>query len=124
MAMPLPRLRWNYLQFTYAALALLGLVVTWYWNIQFMLERGGVFSVVDFIKGGYANTASTSLSNDILVAGHAFFVWSFWEAKRLNMRGWWKYVVVTFVIAFAVAFPLFLFDRERQLAATKAGQRT
>lgn len=108
------------LQWTYLTLSLVGMVVTWYFNILFMMERGGVFSVVDFVAGGYANLASTSLSNDILVAGNTFFVWSFVEARRLNIRGWWFFFVITWVLAFAVAFPLFLFIREQKLAEARS----
>src|SRR5690606_13824714 len=43
-------------------------------------------------------------------------VWSFVEARRLGMRTWWLYVAITFVVAFAVAFPLFLLARDRRLA--------
>lgn len=37
------------------------------------------------------------------------------EARRLRMRAWWAYVVATFMIAFACAFPLFLLMREAHL---------
>ena len=108
------------LQWTYLSLALFGLVGTWYFNIQFMNEHGGVFKVVDFVKGGYANNASTSLSNDIIVVGHAFFAWSFFEAKRLEIRGWWIYVALTFVIALAVMFPLFLMVRDQKVTQAES----
>jgi hypothetical protein len=37
------------------------------------------------------------------------------EARRLEMRNWWVDLLVTFVIAFAFSFPLFLLMRERKL---------
>jgi len=101
----------------YAGLAAVGLIATWYFNLRFVAEAGGTFAVVDFVRAGYANDASSSLSNDLLVGVAAFLVWSFAEAHRLGMRRWWLYPVVTFGIAFACAFPLFLFFRERRLAA-------
>jgi hypothetical protein len=104
-------------QMVYAALAAIGLVVTWYFNLQFMSESGGSFSAVEFVRAGYANSASSSLSNDLLVGIAAFTIWSFAEARRLGMRHWWIYPVLTFGVAFAFAFPLFLFVRERRLAA-------
>jgi len=104
-------------QMVYAALAAIGLVATWYFNLQFMSESGGSFSAVEFVRAGYANSASSSLSNDLLVGTAAFTIWSFAEARRLGMRHWWIYPVLTFGVAFAFAFPLFLFVRERRLAA-------
>jgi len=104
-------------QMVYAALAAIGLVATWYFNLQFVSESGGSFSAVEFVRAGYANSASSSLSNDLLVGTAAFTIWSFAEARRLGMRHWWIYPVLTFGVAFAFAFPLFLFVRERRLAA-------
>ena len=36
------------------------------------------------------------------------------------MRNWWAYIAVTFLVAFACAFPLFLFMRERRLEAMQS----
>jgi hypothetical protein len=104
-------------QVAYAALAAIGLVATGYFNLRFMAESGGTFSAVEFVRAGYANSASSSLSNDLLVGTVAFTIWSFAEARRLGLRHWWIYPVLTFGVAFALAFPLFLFVRERRLAA-------
>jgi len=102
------------LQIFYGLCAIAGVVVTMYFNIQFVQEHGG-FSAWTFITENYVNHASASISNDLLVVVVAFLVWSFVEAKRLNMRHWWAYVVLTFVVAIAFALPLFLLNRERKL---------
>ncbi len=107
----------SFRQGIYAALAVAGLISTWFFNLQFMAEAGGSFPVLEFVRGGYANSAAASLTNDLLVALLSFLVWSFVEARRLAIRHWWVYVVITFGIAFAVAFPLFLLVRERRLIA-------
>ena len=110
-------------QLVYAALAAIGLVATWYFNLQFMSESGGSFSVVDFVAASYANSASASISNDLTVGVIAFLVWSFHEARRIGMRHWWIYVVLTFAIAFACAYPLFLFMRERRMTTQQSELR-
>jgi len=104
-------------QIAYLVLAVVGLCATWFFNLRFMAESGGAFDVVAFVRAGSANSASSSLSNDLLVACTAFLVWSFAEVRRLGMRRWWVYPVLTFGIAFAFAFPLFLFLRDRRLQA-------
>lgn len=102
-------------QVIYGLLAIAGLVATWTFNLQFMAQHGS-FSVGEFIAGGYANPAASSLSSDLTVGVLAFLVWLVAEARRLRMRRAWAYVVVTFGVAFAFAFPLFLLMRERRLA--------
>ncbi len=102
-------------QLVYIGLTIIGLVATWYFNIKFTMECGGVFSISKFLAGAYANSASSSISNDLSVAVIVFLVWSYSEAKRVRMRHWWIFPVVTFLIAFACAFPLFLLFRERRL---------
>ncbi len=102
-------------QVFYAGLVAVGFALTWYFNMKFVSAAGGSFSVVDFVAACYANNASSSISNDIAVASVAFLVWSFTEARRLGMRMWWAYVVITFAVAFACSFPLFLLMRERRL---------
>jgi hypothetical protein len=101
-------------QIVFGLAALTGIGVTWYFNIQHILHYGG-FSVVQFLTDSYANAASSSISNDILIAVFTFLFWSYFEARRLAMRSWWAYPLLTFGIAVAFAFPLFMLMRERAL---------
>ena len=103
-------------QMVYAIAAVVGLCVTWYFNLQHMQLHGG-FDLVRFVSDCYVNAAAASISNDLLVIVFAFLFWSFFEARKLGMKHWWAYFVLTFSIAIAFAGPLFLFMRERRLAA-------
>ena len=85
----------------------------------FMAEHGS-FDISTFIAGGYANPAAGSLSADLTVAFVAFLVWLPAEARRVGVRHWWIYAVLSCTVAFAFAYPLFLFVRERKLAAQAA----
>lgn len=106
-------------QILYLALAVTGLCVTWYFNLRWMTETGAGIDFVAFFRDGYLNSASTSLTNDLLVGCFTFLVFSFVEAKRLGMRHWWVWPVLTFGIAFAFAFPLFLYFRDRRVEALR-----
>ena len=107
----------RYKEFVYGALAILGVVLPWYFNIQFMQSTGGwTFDVPAFVEAGYANAASSSLSVDLGVGTITFLVWMFVEARRIGMKHTWLYFSVTFLVAFACSFPLFLLMRERHLA--------
>lgn len=105
------------LEIIYGAIAVIGLIATWTFNVLFILEHGG-FSAALFVTENYVNYASASISNDILVVVIAFFVWSFVEARKLGMKHWWAYVPLTFGVAIAFAMPLFLMMRERKLRET------
>jgi hypothetical protein len=109
-------------QIVYLALAVTGLCVTWYFNLRWMAESVAGIDFVAFFRDGYLNSASTSLTNDLLVGCMTFLVFSFVEARRLGMRHWWVWPLLTFAIAFAFAFPLFLCFRDRRVAVI--GQRS
>ena len=102
-------------QVIYALLAIIGLCVTWYFNLQLMQSPEG-FSWGAFLADNYVNAASASITNDLLVVVAVFLFWSFFEARKLGMKHWWLYIPLTFIIAIAVAFPVFLLMRERKLA--------
>jgi hypothetical protein len=101
-------------QWLYAALAVGGFFGTLFFNLQFAREAGG-FDAAAFVAGGFANPAAASLTVDLLIALAAFLIWSYAESRRLGMRLWWVYLALTFLVAFAVAFPLFLLARDRRL---------
>ena len=97
----------------YAFLALVGLLGTWKYNIDFMRETGGM-DLVAFFKSGFVSSASSSLSIDFWVSFFAGFTFLVTEATRLRMKRWWIYVLLL-AIAWAVALPLFLLARDRAL---------
>jgi len=98
----------------YFILMLLGLILTWSFNLLFIHQTGG-FNIGLFLAGVYDNYASSSIGNDVIIAYLAFLVWSYGESKRLNMPFWWLIVIVSTLGAFAFGFPLFLFLREKYL---------
>ncbi len=104
----------------YAVLTVLGAVLPWYFNLQ--LVAAGNMGFSSFLAGVFANPASSSIGVDILVGATAFNVWMMREARRLQMKRAWIYIVLTFVVAFAFACPLFLLMRERRLREMKAAK--
>lgn len=97
----------------YLALSVIGLVGTWWFNLAFMSGGGG-----NYVAAWFANDASSSAAVDIIVAGIAACVLYVAEGRRL---GWSVVrivllVVLSFVLAVAFTFPLFLALRELDLA--------
>lgn len=106
----------------YLLLAIAGVVMTWYYNLQFMEESGGSFDIAEFMAAGASNAASQSLSWDLAIACLAGLLWIFFESKRLGMRFFWVYIILAFSVAYAFAFPLFLFVRQGKLEAMQKQQ--
>ena len=108
----------------YLVLAVLGLVMTWYYNLQFIEASGGNFDIAEFMAAGSTNAAASSLSWDLAVACMAGLVWIFFESRRLGLRFFWVYIILAFGVAYAFAFPLFLFIRQGKLEAMQQETQT
>ena len=66
----------------YLILAILWLVVPWYYNLQFFQTAG----LIDFANESSANLAAKSVSLDLFIATVAGSVWIFFESKRVGMK--------------------------------------
>ncbi|GAA4907955.1 uncharacterized protein DUF2834 [Actinomycetospora succinea] len=99
----------------YAALSVIGLIGTWYFNLAFFAAGGG-----DYVGGWFANAASSSAAVDIIVMAVAACIVMVVEGRRLGFRPVVTVllVVLSFVLAVAFTFPLFLALRERRLRRT------
>ncbi|WP_430909686.1 DUF2834 domain-containing protein [Maribacter sp. 2-571] len=95
-------------------LAVVGLCATWYYNIRFYLEVDDT-SIGNFIALTKTTLPASSINADIAVVAVAFLVWMVLEARKLKMKHWWIFIPLTFLVALAFSFPLFLFFRERNL---------
>ena len=96
----------------YLALAIFGLILPWYYNLQYMTETSGSFDIADFMAAVASTPAGQSLGWDLAIACIAGLIWMFFESRRLGMRFFWIYPILTFSVAYAFAFPLFLFFRQ------------
>jgi hypothetical protein len=107
------------LRILYLLLAIAGLVIPWYFNIQFIAESGGSFSIGEFVAASSSNAGSKSLSWDLGIACVAGLCWIFFESKRLDLGFFWVYILLAFCVAYAFAFPLFLFVRQGKIESIK-----
>jgi len=65
----------------YLILAILGLVLPWYYNLQFFSNAG----LLDFVNESSANLAAKSVSLDLFIATVAGSTWMYAESKRLDI---------------------------------------
>lgn len=110
-------------QTLFALLAITGFIWTQYHLIGYLEWKSGeaslgaffAFNFLEFFESGFVNPGAAFLTVDAIIGGTAFLCWMIPEARKLGMRHWWVYIVLTFGVAFAVSFPFFLFMRERKL---------
>jgi hypothetical protein len=109
------------LPWIYLLLAVLGAILPWKANLEFIAESGGqAFDLARFIADASSTAASRSLSADLLVGASAVTLWICVEGPRQKIKGWWLAIPLSFGVAFACAAPFFLFLRERQLQAQES----
>ena len=112
------------IRFVYLGLAVIGAVTTWTYNIQWMLEQQRAMTASEFLTVGFSGSALLgSLASDFWVGWFASVIFMVIEGRRLQMQRIWVYVVLTFVIAWAFALPLFLFVRESVLSRERVDAR-
>jgi len=102
------------IQFFYLALALIGIIAPWYFNILFY-NQYGFYSALNFIKDGFATPAASSNSTDLIICLVLTFVWIPFEARKQNMKQWWIYILIGMFVSVATAWGLFLYARDRHL---------
>ncbi|MEO9804124.1 MAG: DUF2834 domain-containing protein [Reichenbachiella sp.] len=111
------------LKYVFLLLAVLGLCYTWYYNIQFYLNEENT-SIVNYLAQTKTTFPARSFSADLLVVVFTFFVWYIPEAIKLRMKHWWVFIPLTFLVAIAFAFPLFLYFRAAKMESESANFMT
>ena len=100
----------------YLVLAVLGAVLPWQANLEFMQSGSGTgFDLSGFIRDANLTAASRSLSRDLIIGATAFTIWIAVEGRRLQVRGWWISLLLCVSVSFACGGPVFLHLRERRL---------
>jgi hypothetical protein len=97
----------------YLLLALLGLVLPYYFFVSFLAENGlDLKLLVDQL---FASDISTFFAVDLIITAIVFLLFSYQESHRCHMENWWVYVIATLAVGPSFAFPLFLYFRETRL---------
>jgi succinate dehydrogenase hydrophobic anchor subunit len=90
-------------------IALIGLVTAWTFN-GLAVMRGE-----NYLADGFTSNVDWVYSLDLLIGGIAGMAFIIIEGRRLKMRRLWLYIALSFITAFAFAFPLFLGMRALKL---------
>lgn len=96
------------LRIIYLILGIAGGFSTWYFNFRFM----GTEQSDPWYNPILQFPLVSSFTADLFIGATAAVLFIIYEGKRLKMKYIPLFVVLTFTIAFACAFPLFLWYRE------------
>ena len=102
------------LKYLYFLIAIVGILYTWYYNILYFQSVENA-SFIGFMQDAQINFAGKSFGADLTVVVFTFFVFLTTESLRLKIKYWWILIPLTFLIAVAFTFPLFLYLRQRKL---------
>ena len=94
-------------------LAIIGFIVPYYFFLQLPAENGSNLS--SLIQPFFANNFMKGAAMDLTISVIVFWIFAFAEAKRLQMKNPWLYVLATLLVGMSFALPLFLYFRERNL---------
>jgi hypothetical protein len=105
----------------YAIIAVIALIATWSNNLAFMAQPGGL-DLGNWYAALYSNYAAASFMNDLFLLGIAGCVFIVVEGRRLHVRYYWAYILLSGPTAISFTFPLFLIARERAIARQRNAQ--
>jgi hypothetical protein len=103
----------------YALIAVLALYATWVNNLAFLALPEGR-SIQAWIDGVYANYAAASFTNDLLFLCAAVCVFIVVEGRRLKIRFYLAYILLSGPTAISFTFPLFMIARQIAISRSKA----
>lgn len=103
------------IKYLYLLLSIIGGGFTYYFLFQGIIKNQG-FNSLDLIKSTWIdNFYAKSITIDFWTGAIAGSIFMFFEGIRLKMKNLWIYILATVLIAFAFAFPLFLYFRMNYL---------
>lgn len=102
----------------YLILSIMGLAYTMYYNIQYFQTVSDA-SFSNFFRDATLNFPGKSLAADVRMVVVVFFVFYIPDAIKLKIRYWWILIPLTYVLAIAFTFPMYLYLRERKIKELK-----
>ena len=103
-------MRWLYL-----VAAVVGTVLPLSQFIPFLARFGLDMSA--FFSQLFQNHVSSFFGLDVIVSSVVLWFFVLSEGKRRQMKNLWVYVLCSLIVGVSLGLPLFLFFRERKLAA-------
>lgn len=106
------------MKYIYLSLAILGFIAPTILVCIESYETGNILLYTDpiaTIEGMFATRIATIFMIDLLFAVTVFFIWSFYDAKKLHVKNVWVVWVLTMLLGLAGGFPYYLYLREKTI---------
>jgi hypothetical protein len=103
------------IQYFYLALCVLGIALPCSQLFPFLAEHG--LDVPLMIEQLFANRISGFFGLDVIVSSIVLWVLVITEGRRQQMKHLWVYIICNLVAGLSLGLPLFLYMRERKIAA-------
>ena len=104
------------LGYVYLILSVIGLVMCMRETLHYStLGLGYIDANIKFWNDTFVNSASRSISWDIIIMYFSASIFIISESKRLKLRYSWVFVIGGYLSAIAFTFPLFLFFRNKKI---------
>lgn len=94
----------------YLLMAVIGTVIPWWFFGSFFALNG--INIPLFLKSLFANGAAGGFSTDVLITILVFWVWSWRDAAKNNVRHWWLILPASCTVGLSLALPLYMYMRE------------
>ena len=91
-------------------LAVIGFIGPYYFFLQ--VRQFDLFELFQLFS---ASRILSGVAMDLLVSVIVFWYFMFTEARKLQMKNPWVYLLATLLVGLSFALPLFLYFRERKL---------
>jgi hypothetical protein len=91
-------------------LAIVGFIAPYYFFLQ-----AREFDLTALFQQFSASVILSGIAMDLLISVIVFWFFMFTEAKKLEMKNSWVYLLATLSVGLSFALPLFLYFRERKL---------
>lgn len=102
----------------YLVLTVLGFVAPNIYVAKVSMETGNILLWLDPVttfQSMFINDIAAAFSIDLLLVVVVFFLWSFREAKKHEIKNLWLYWVLTMMFGLSGALPMFLYSREKAI---------
>lgn len=104
------------LEALYYLVALIALLVGWYFNFQYFRQYGAEVGWWHWTTLLFVNPASASGGQDLIIANLLLFpLWTIVDGRRRRMKLVWWYFPMSLLTSYAFGIALFMAVQERQL---------
>lgn len=103
----------------YLLLAVVGAVVPYLFFSEFVASQG--LDLGAFVSALFVNGAAGGISADLLITSFVFWLWSYHDARQLEISNWWLIPIINLMIGLSAALPFYLYLRDGKALQTPTG---